>query len=794
MINQQPLKEQEDFNLKEQIFQYLRYWPWFVTTVLITLFLSYMFIRYSTYIYQSEATILIKDEDNSSLSELAAFQDLGFGGSGLSKSEFENEIEIIKSKRIISKVVNDLNLNVRYFVDGNIKSSEVYMNTPLIVEAQFLQTSEDLVNTELLFKKTSPTSFEITNLSDESVSTGSIGKPIIFEFGSIVVNPNIRIEDKESDWEALRVVLRDVETTVNEIRSNLNVQSVSKNGSIIKLSYNSSASDKSESIINALINAYNEDAIEDRNLVSANTAAFIDNRLDIITTELDSVETRNVDFREDNRITDIMTEGQIYLQSATQLQKEQMALTTKIGLVASMEDYLDNEDTNGLLPTNLGIADDGMASAIENYNELILQKERLLKSSTEANPAVVLIKEQIEQLKGNILESLRTVATSLEIENRDLIKERGSIGGRIARIPSISKSARDILRQQEIKEALYLYLLQKREETAISLAVTTPKAKIVDWAYTERMPISPKPKIIYLAAFILGLLIPFGFIYLKNLFDTKIHNRLEVEREVPGLPILGEIPTVDHKDSETIKSNDRSVLAEAFRILRTNLSYFIKSKGKDSENIIFVTSTIKGEGKTFVAYNLGLSLMSTGKSVLLVGADIRNPQLHRYIDKNEWTIGLSEYLFDSDVSMNEIINSVNSGDQQFDLILSGRIPPNPAELLMNQRFEKLIESVKVKYDYVIVDTAPTLLVTDTLLISQIADMTVYVCRGEYTDKKLLQYPKELITDGKLKNVAFAINGIKTTNFGYGSKYGYGYGYGQEKDSLIQRIKSYIKLG
>lgn len=456
-----------------------------------------------------------------------------------------------------------------------------------------------------------------------------------------------------------------------------------------------------------------------------------------------------------------------------------------------MSDYLNSSDDFTLLPSNLGIENPNVAQSINQYNDLIIRRQRLLNSSTEENPVVIELSNQINQYKLNVKENLRTVTLALNLEEKDLRKQFNKINGKISQIPSIAKSSRDIERQQSIKESLYLYLLQKREETAISLAVTTPKAKIVDKSYTAKQPVSPRPKIVYLSALLIGLIIPFGIIFLKIFFDTKIHNRVDLEKEVPTLPILGEIPVVDSKDSEIIKNNDRSVLAEAFRILRTNLDYFIKKK--QNGNVIFVTSTIKGEGKTFVAYNLAISLTSTRKSVLLIGADIRNPQIHRYIDENEWKIGLSEYLFDSSVDLNSITNKVNMDGQNFDVILSGRIPPNPAELLMSERFENIIEEVKNKYDYVIVDTAPTLLVTDTLLISQLADTTVYVSRAEYTDKKLLQYPKELYEEGKLKNIAFAINGIKLTNFGYGSKYGYGYGYGQEKPSLFTRLKRVFKL-
>lgn len=792
MSQNQSQVENEDFNLKDTLMQYLRYWPWFVFAIIVSISVAFLYLRYSTYIYQSQATILIKDENNSALSELAAFEDLGIAGGSLSKSSFENEIEIIKSKRLISQVVKDLDLNIRYFREGSIKSSEIFGSKPFQLKVLNIDDSLSRSQNLLYINPLSSTTYSIKEAEDALETIVEYGAPYSLDFGKIVILPNLEL--KEVKDELTLVSITDIPTAVNGVRGGLNVEPVNKNSSVIQLSYSSSAPDKSEAILDGLVNAYNNDAIADRNLVSSNTANFIDRRLEIITQELDSVETKNVNFREDKRVTDIAAEGRIFLENATELQRKESELSIKIGLVRSMKDYLKDEVNENLLPANLGLSDSNLSGSIESYNKLILEKQRLLKSSTKANPVVITITDQINKLKDNIWESLNSVSNSLEIEDKDLRRQSGRIGGKIAAIPSLSKAARDIMRQQEIKEALYLYLLQKREETAISLAVTTPKAKIVDRAYSLRGPVSPKPKIVYLALTLLGLLIPFGIIYLKTLLDTKIHNRLDVEKEVPGLPILGEVPTVDSKDSETITSNDRSVLAEAFRILRTNLGYFLKTTDGGLGNTLFVTSTVKGEGKTFVAYNLALSLMSTGKKVLLVGADIRNPQLHRYIDKNEWTIGLAEYLYDTEVDIKTITNEVYNEKEKFDLILSGRIPPNPAELLMNGRFDKLIDDVKDQYDYVIVDTAPTLLVTDTLLISQKADMTVYVCRAEYTDKKLLQYPKELYKDGKLKNIAFAINGIKITNFGYGSKYGYGYGYGQDKPSLAKRIKSRLGIG
>lgn len=785
------LAHQEDISIKDQIRQYLQYWPWFFLSLIVCVSLAFLKLRYSSYNYVTEATILIKDDKNSSLSEIAIFEDLGLTGSALNKSQFENEIEILRSRRLLTGVVENLKSNIRYFKEGSIKTSELYENSPFVLKIYDQPNTTTVASGIFTINITSSTTFEVKEGEEGDVTTQTFGEPFAVSFGDIALIPVENNKDLVEGRDNYIVSITSVENAVNSLRSGVQIQSVSKNSSILKLTLVSPQKRKAEATLNTLVDAYNKDAIDDRNLVSKNTANFIFNRLAIITKELDSVETNKVLFKEENNVTDIRAEGQLFLENASELNKKQIAIATQKELLKSMSEYLQSSSQYSLLPSNLVIESSNVAQSVDEYNGLILRRQRLLQSSTEANPVVIELSNQIEQLKANVEENLNTVVLALDIEDRDLRKQQSRVGGKISQIPSIAKSSRDIERQQTIKESLYLYLLQKREETAISLAVTAPKAKIVDRAYTSKNPVSPRPKIIYLAALIVGLLIPFAIVFLKLLFDTKIHNRVDVEKEVPMLPILGEIPSIDDKDSDVIQNNDRSVLAESFRILRTNLGYFIK--GKQNGNVIFVTSTIKGEGKTFVAYNLAITLTSTGKSVLLIGADIRNPQIHRYIDKNEWTIGLSEYLYDSSVEVKSITNNVALDNQGFDVILSGRIPPNPAELLMSDRFEKIIEEVRDKYDYVIVDTAPTLLVTDTLLISQLADTTVYVCRAEYTDKKLLQYPKELYSEGKLKNIAFAINGIKITNFGYGSKYGYGYGYGQEQPSVFSRVKRLLRF-
>lgn len=473
------------------------------------------------------------------------------------------------------------------------------------------------------------------------------------------------------------------------------------------------------------------------------------------------------------------------MENASEFNKRQLEVETQKEVLNTMISYL-KEENSKLLPTNLGLEEEGVSVLVQNYNELVLERGRLMASATPENPTVVNLTNQIDQLRQNVLQSLDQLRQTILITEKDLDAQQGRIRGKISAIPGIERLYRDIERQQGIKETLYLYLLQKREETAISLAVTTPKAKIVDSAYSLKEPISPKPKIVYLGSLIAGLLIPFLVIYTRNLLDTKIHSRQDIEKLLPQIPILGELPQLEAKEKETIKLNDRSVLAESFRILRTNLSYLLKAQQQADAKVLYVTSTIKGEGKTFTAFNLALSLNSTGRSVLILGADVRNPQLHRYINKPEGIKGkgLSEYLYDDKVTIDSIINDLEINRHHMKIILSGRIPPNPAELLMSDRFGTLIEQVRGQYDFIIVDTAPTMLVTDTLLISQFADLTLYVARAEFTDKKLLNYPKELYTDKRITNMAFVVNNVSYANFGYGTKYGYGYGI--ERENWIKR--------
>lgn len=786
-ISQQNNLHNQEPNLREQLELYLRNWFWFIFGVILALVGAYMYLRYSTPLYKTTTSIIIKDsKGRGAASELAAFEDIGLI-SGMNANSIENEIEILRSKRLFRNVVDKLDLHIRYFSEGNIKTTEVYTGKPFHINVLEEYDEEPFPKSPLTIKINSASSVTISNPETGLSQEADFGERIEFPFGAITLVPNMERLESLSSNKVMLVQFSTKEDMVSLYQSRIQVNPIAKNSSVIELTLNDPVKEKAQDILNELVFFYNKDAIDDRNIVANNTAAFIDERLNIITSELDSVETDKVSFKQENRITSIQAEAQLFLEGASEFNKRQITFETQLELVNDLLSYLKNSDEINLLPANLGISEGGMESLINNYNLLVLDRNKLLRSSTPQNPVVQNFENQINQLKASIVSGLENIKSSIETNLRDLRRQESIFGSKIAEVPGKEKEFRGIERQQSIKEALYLFLLQKREETSISLAVTAPKAKVVDAAYSSNNPISPKRNIIYLAALLIGLLIPFLIIYLGQLLNNKVNNRKDIERHAGRIPFVGEIPKLSSKEDELIRQNDMSVLAESFRILRTNLQYLFVDRKVESEfgKTVFVTSTVKGEGKTFVAVNLALTLAYTGKKVALLGADIRNPQLRRYfksIDTN--TKGVTNYLVDNDSKVEEFMIPTTHSSQ-LTLFNSGTIPPNPAELWMSKRAATLFDELKKKFDYVIVDTAPCLLVTDTFLISPYADTTLYVVRADYTERELLEFPKEQVEEGKLKQVAFILNNVRMANFGYGNKYGYT--YGAEKQSLWKSL-------
>lgn len=784
-----PRPQEEEINLREELEKYLRYWPWFLGSLLICVLLAFLYLRYTTPVYNTVATIIIKDEEKKGGSaDLSAFADLGMF-SGLGTNSIENEIGILKSKRLLTSVGQHLKLNIRYFEEGSVPSTELYHNTP--VNLQVLEYNEEkLKDLEPFYVKVlDSTRFEISSPEMDFKKESAFGSPVIMPFGTIIATPNFEA-GKEKVSKTIRLSFGKLEEVVEGYRSRLNVNLTDKNSTLIELSLQDAVREKAQDILNRLIWQYNQEAIEDKNQVSLSTAEFIEERLAIISSELDSVETGKENFKSSNRLTDIEAESQLYIENASEFRKEQLKVETQLELTNSMIEYLRNED-DGLLPTNLGLDENSLLSAIQAYNQIVLERDRILSGSTGRNPVVVNLTTQIGQLKANVMQSLQNLRNSLLISQKDLSAREAGLNAQISNVPSKEKQFRGIVRQQNIKEALYLFLLQKREETSLSLAATAPKAKIVDAAYSSKEPVSPKSKIILLAALILGVIIPSLFVYIKNLLNNKVQSRADLENLAKEIPLVGEIPKIARGQKELIEANDRSVLAESFRILHTNLQYLLVNSGKEASgngNSIFITSTIKGEGKTFAAFNLAITLAHAGKKVVIVGADLRNPQLQRFEAGVREHQGVSDYLVNKSIELNHLLQK-SKWHSNLDLLVSGSIPPNPSELWRQERANDLFAALENKYDYVIVDTAPAMLVTDTFLINKYADITLYMVRAGYTERKLLNFGIEARQQGKLKDVGYILNDVEAAQFGYGNKYGYYYAYGEEKPNFWNRLRN-----
>lgn len=779
--------QEEEIDLREELSKYLRHWPWFVATAIICLLLAFLYLRYTTPVYDTTATIIIKDEDKKGgAAGLEAFADLGMFN-GLGTNSIENEIGILKSRRLLNSVGKNLQLQVTSYKDGNIQLTELYENKPFNI--QLLEYKEEKLEKLGFFKLEvlDSTSFEISNEELGFSKKAAFGTPVELPFGGVIFTPNYKVEDYLD--EPVLINFGSLESAVANYRKKLQVNLTDKNSTLVELSLQDPVRPKAQDILDRLIFMYNREAIEDKNQVSLNTAEFIEERLAIISSELDSVETGKKQFKTQNRLTNIQAESQLFIENASEFRKEQLEVETQLELTHSMITYLQNDQRNGLLPANLGFNEQSLVAAIQSYNQMILERNRVLSGSTELNPVVVNLNNQIAGMKANVMQSLVNLKNSLLISQKDLSAREASINAQIAGVPSKEKEFRNIERQQNIKEALYLFLLQKREETNLSLAATAPKAKIVDAAYSSNEPVSPKSKIVLLAAVILGLMIPFLIIYIKNLLNNKVQNRADLEEVVKQIPLVGEIPKLIRGQKEIIEHQDRSVLAESFRILHTNLQYLlVNADAKPGGNTIFVTSTIKGEGKTFVAFNLAITLAQADKKVLIVGADLRNPQLQRFETGAKDHRGVSDYLVSKDARLQELIQS-SKLHQNLNFFASGSVPPNPSELWRQEKTATMFTQLEELYDYIIVDTAPAMLVTDTFLINKYADLTLYLVRAGYTEKKLLNFGVEAKQQDKLNDVGYVLNDVDAAEFGYGNKYGYYYAYGEEQEGFWNKLKN-----
>lgn len=760
------LDKDNSVGVKEQVFKYLLHWKWFLLSVFFFFVLAKLYLRYSIPEYKSQTTLLIKRDDSGGLSsELAAFEDLGMFSSP--KKDIDDEMEVLKSRSLIEKTIKEGRFNVSYVLEGRIKSSESYNENP--IEVDFKEKTRKFFekDTVLSIKVLSPKRFELFNANNNHVGDFNFGQVISSkELGDYVVN--INHEHAKDVNVKISVKLESLKKTTNKFKNKLEVLNITKYTNVLEISFIDPVREKSEDFLDKLVVIYNNDAIIDKNLISEKTAQFINERLAIITNELDGVEKDVEKYKYKNKITDLPTEAELYLKNSSESNKEEVILGTQLKVVGIMIDFMKKNNNEDIIPANIVPEDNSSSTLIAEYNNLVIERNRVLKSSTPENPVVIRVNDKINSLKSSISESLNKLKSSLIIKNNAIANQGNIVNGRISQIPRQEREFRGIFRQQQIKEELYLYLFKKREETAITLAATAPISKVVDYAYSSDEPISPKRSLIYLVSLIVGLLIPFSIIYLLDLLDTKVKNRHDLDANLT-IPFIGDVPHSDD-NNEIMQSGSRTSSAEAIRIVRTNLEFVLSNlETHNKAKTIFLTSTLPKEGKTFIAINLAATIALSGKKVLLIGMDIRNPKLEEYVKLP--SRGLTNFLSTKDSNIHDFIVN-QKGYEHFDILPAGVIPPNPAELLMSKKVETMFEQLKSEYDYIVVDTAPVSLVTDTLLISKNADAFVYVVRANYLEKSFLRTPETLYREKKLPNMCVLLNDTDI-------KSGYGYGYGQE---------------
>jgi len=775
-----------DLDLKDIISRYSKQWKWFVLSGIIALLLARLYLRYATPRYAAMAKIQIVEENSESGAK--ALQELNVFGAG--KNNVSDEIQLIGSRSNFIEVVRDLRLNTSIRVLGNVKSTELYNDPPIKVNFIAPDSTINNANFNFYITLTSSTTFGFSEEEDKPGKVYSFGTDIPTPIGNIVITPS-DAEFKNYTDKKLLVSVRPIDLVALGYKARTQINNTDELSNILDIRLEDPIKQKAIDVLNNLIRIYNKNAIEDKQTIADRTSKFINDRITDISSNLSSVDQDAQNFKTSTGTVDIPTETNINLSAGIGNQQQLAAANNELNMAAQMADLVSKQKSYEILPAVIG--DGATASTIAQYNQLVSERKRLLKSSGEKNPIIVNLNQQINGLKSSLTSSLNSRVDQLSSTVNSLSGQQARFNSKIYSSPAKERALRDITRKQQTTEQLYLYLLTKREESQIAVASQAPKSKTIDTAYNvSRLPVSPKKNIIYLASLILGLLVPFSVIYARDLLDNKVHNMNSLEKLTTDTPVLGEIPRLTRKEEKLVINEDRSVLAESLRIIRTNLDYLINSKkpGEGKNNMVFVTSSVSGEGKTFLSTNLSMILASTNKKVLLIGADIRNPKIYTFfsgsnVDKmkkpsRNKDAGLTEYLYDDTLTSKDIINPMLVHHNTIDVIYSGRIPPNPAELLMSKRIKELFDETSEMYDYVIVDTAPLMVVTDTLLISEYAHHLIYVTRAGITETDAIGYPLKLQQEGKIKGLCFIVNDVKSTDLGYGGKYGYGYGKSQKK--------------
>ena len=767
-------QEEEGINIKKEISYYLFFWPWFLLTIIMALFASYTYLRYTPNIYSSSAQVQITKSDASSSFLTTEVTSL-FG----TRVNVDNDISVITSNHILSKVVQQLDLQTTISSVGRVKSS-ILFGEQIPFEIQF-KNPDNFQNWNLVFSN------DLVLISADSLS--------------FKVNKNQTLENDYFSFNLKNDSLQIIGSEYNIQRTSLNFAtaelkkrikalagSKSTSAEVINLSINGTNKLRNDATLNTLIQVVIADRIEDERQLSSATIKFIDTRLETLKNTLDKISEKTIEYQLENNIYDTEQQTSSLLSNIVKENEETFNLKIQLEIATSLLEQLNSQQNFEILPANIGIVDVNINQLITSYNTLVIERNNLLISTTKNSPIILKITEQLNRIRKANLEGIRLYIENLEVSLSSYQKITDENLGIISSFPQKGYMMRTLAREFKFTEDLLVFLSQRKEEASISYVSVLPNLKVLSYGISDIFPVSPKRNLIYLGGLLLGLMIPFGILFLLKILDTKINTREDLEKGLPGVSILGEVPF----DENYSNNDDRSIIAESTRVIRSSMSFLLN---QNKSQVVITTSTIKGEGKSFVSYNIAQSYNALGKKVILIGADLRNPQVHALLGIERVNLGLSTFL--NDVNYNDIDKLIVKGKSidEIDYLLSGAIPPNPSELLMRPRMKELLEILKSSYDLIIIDTAPLLLVSDTIPLLPLCDLVVYVTRAQYSDKNIFPFIKEIHGRENMPPFGMVLNGLiaSPSSSGYGYrysyryrysytyKYNYGYGYGYGRD-------------
>lgn len=763
-------KNDQGLNIVDLFLYLASQWKWFLLSILICGGIAWYNYARAPLVYFRSATVIIKDPSNkASTSGLDRFDNF------INKVNVANEILQFRSKKLMREVVQRVHADVSYQIKDGLRSNELYNESPVLVRLPDALAEQNFSFTMTLKDAKTVTLSDFSGIEAKPSYEVALNDTVAIAEGmNVVVTATNYLNDS---WMKMPIRVRKlpVESMVNYYKNALGIQQEKEESSILTLALKDSSPARAEDVLNTLITVYNEEAIKEKNQVAVNTANFINERLIIIERELGNVESNLESFKQRNQIVDIASSAGMYMNESQKYNADAMELETQLRLANFIKDYLtDPGKETDLIPSNTGISDMNIENQISLYNAAKLRRDHLIDDSSVNNPVVQELNNSLRAMKQSIIRAVDNMIVSLNVKRNDAQNREMRAQDRVTAIPTKERQMLSIERQQKIKEALYLFLLNKREENALSQAMADNNARVIDGAEGSNAPISPNRNRILLLGLLIGIALP-GAVCLAILFmDTRVHGRKDIEG-VTSVPYLGEIPLDKEamKDGRkrvmVVKEQGDDIISEAFRILRTNMA-FLSKKDKPAQVITFTSFNI-GAGKTFIARNLSMSLAYMKKRVVMVDLDIRKGTLSRHF--GHYHVGVTNYLSDNTVKLDDIIQHQDG----FDLVPAGILAPNPAELLMDNRLDELMNELRARYDYIIADNVPVGLVADAIIANRIADLTIFVVRAGKLDRRQLPDIEKLYQEKKLKNMALLLNGANPERHGYGYSYGYGYGYG-----------------